>query len=49
MLGLLYGRYLQQYDRAEPLLRKAMAGLTDQRKIDLARRELQAVEARRQR
>ena len=32
MLGLLYGRYLHQYDRAEQYLTSAMQGLQDSRK-----------------
>jgi len=40
MLGLLYGRYLHQYDRAEQYLQQAIDGLHDQRKLDLARADL---------
>jgi len=47
MLGLLYGRYLHQYDRAEHFLGQAAAHLHDQRKVDLARAEIAAVRARR--
>lgn len=36
MLGLLYGRYLHQYDQAEEYLRKAEDSLHDQRKKKLA-------------
>lgn len=43
MLGVLYGRYLQQYDRAEELLQKAISQLDDNRKIDLARGDLAEV------
>jgi len=47
MLGLLYGRYLHQDDRAEPCLERAVEGLHDHGKADLAREELQAVHLRR--
>jgi len=47
MLGLLYGRYLHQYDRAELLLQRAIESLPDPRKVELARNELQAVRHRR--
>jgi len=40
MLGLIYGRYLNRFDRAEELLQKALAGLTDPGKIELARSDL---------
>lgn len=43
LLGLLYGRYLNQGDRAEQALSQAMTSLNDPGKIDLARSELQAV------
>ncbi len=47
MLGLLYGRYLQQHDRAEQYLLRAIEALRDARKIEMARNELQAVRHRR--
>jgi hypothetical protein len=47
MLGLLYGRYLHQYDRAEHYLARAAEALDDPRKADMARTELQAVRQRR--
>jgi len=47
MLGLIYGRYLRQYDKAEPLLERAMQSLTDTPKRELARIELQNVRRRR--
>jgi membrane associated rhomboid family serine protease len=43
MLGLLYGRYLHQYDRAESCLNQAMESLHDPRKVELARSELAEV------
>ena len=46
MLGLLYGRYLQQYPRAEECLSQAAETLRDRRKADMARRELQIVRRR---
>jgi membrane associated rhomboid family serine protease len=49
MLGLLYGRYLHRYDRAEECLGQAEQRLREQRKIDFARSELQTVRARRER
>ena len=42
MLGLLYGRYLLQYDRAELYLQQALDKLTDQKKIELAQQEMSA-------
>jgi membrane associated rhomboid family serine protease len=47
MLGLLYGRYLHQYDRAEQLLQRAAEALNDERKVQMARGELEAVRQRR--
>lgn len=47
MLGLIYGRYLHQYDRAEHYLGQAAANLHDQRKAEMARAELAAARARR--
>jgi len=47
MLGLLYGRYLQQYDQAEHYLAHAVEALDDPRKVTMAERELQAVRQRR--
>lgn len=40
MLGLLYGRYLDQYDRAEQCLQQAIDSLHDERKLSLARGDL---------
>ena len=47
MLGLLYGRYLFQPDRAEACLDQAIVRLSDPRKLELARNDLANV--RRQR
>lgn len=47
MLGLLYGRYLRQYDRAEMMLTQAIERLRDPRKVDMARAELAAARSRR--
>ena len=47
MLGLLYGRYLHQYDRAEHYLQRALEGMGDTRKTEMARAELQQVRHRR--
>ena len=47
MLGLIYGRYLYQYDRAEQLLQFAIERVRDKRKVEMARAELQAVRQRR--
>ena len=46
MLGLIYGRYLKQYDRAEACLSRAIPDLTDAGKLEMARGELE--QARRQ-
>ncbi|MCE5280156.1 MAG: rhomboid family intramembrane serine protease [Planctomycetaceae bacterium] len=43
LLGLLYGRYLQQYDRAEDSLNRAAALLRDPGKTEMARTELDAL------
>jgi membrane associated rhomboid family serine protease len=43
MLGLLYGRYLHQYERARDFLRRAAGLLTDPRKLELARGDLEAL------
>jgi membrane associated rhomboid family serine protease len=43
MLGLLYGRYLQEHDRSRAALEMAMRLLRDPRKIDLARSELESL------
>jgi tetratricopeptide (TPR) repeat protein len=43
MLGLLYGRYLHQYDRAEQNLTRAVESLDDPKKTALAEADLQAV------
>lgn len=47
MLGLLYGRYLHQHDRARTCLELAVEKLTDPRKLELARGDLQALRQRR--
>ena len=41
MLGLLYGRYLQQHDRAEQMLERAIHLLDDPNKLALAKGDLQ--------
>jgi hypothetical protein len=46
MLGLLYGRYLQQYDLAERHLLRAAETLRDPQKLALAQAELQTVRRR---
>jgi len=46
MLGLLYGRYLDQYELAEQYLQQAVDLLHDPRKLELARKDLQAVRGR---
>ena len=43
MLGLLYSRYLPRYDRAEELLNSAITGLSDPRKLELARSDLENI------
>ena len=47
MLGILYGRYLHEYDQAEHYLARAAESLTDERKIQLARNDLDAVRRKR--
>ena len=47
MLGLIYGRYLQQYDRAEHYLSQAVERLGDQKKTAMARAELDTIRHRR--
>ncbi len=47
MLGLLYGRYLHQYDQAEQMLQKAIETLKDERKLQWARADLEALRRRR--
>ena len=47
MLGILYGRYLHQYDRAEHYLQRAVDGLHDPKKAELARGDLAMVRSRR--
>ncbi len=49
MLGLLYGRYLHQYDRAEKALQLAIDSLKDPQKLEMARNDLNAVRERRKR
>lgn len=46
ILGLLYGRYLHQDDRARALLTRAMESLHDPRKQELARRGLLEIQER---
>jgi membrane associated rhomboid family serine protease len=46
MLGLLYGRYLQQYDLAERHLLRAAETLRDPQKLALAQTDLQTVRRR---
>ncbi len=47
MVGLIYGRYLHQYDRAEYYLSQAVARLGDERKAAMAQVELDAVRQKR--
>jgi membrane associated rhomboid family serine protease len=47
MLGVLYGRYLHQYDPAQRYLQQAIESLHDPRKIEMARNDLSAVRQRR--
>jgi outer membrane protein assembly factor BamD (BamD/ComL family) len=49
MLGLLYGRYLQQDEPAEQYLQRAVESLSDPRKLEMARSDLEAVRQRRRR
>jgi outer membrane protein assembly factor BamD (BamD/ComL family) len=44
MLGLIYARYLSQYDRAKGYLVKAIARLHGERELSMARSELQRIE-----
>lgn len=46
MLGLLYGRYLHQYDRAQRMLNQAIKRLTDPQKLAMAKADLEAVRLR---
>jgi tetratricopeptide (TPR) repeat protein len=46
MLGLIYSRYLHQYDRAEQLLTLAMERLRDARKVAMARQALEEIRRR---
>ena len=46
MLGLIYSRYLQQDVLAETYLSRAISGLTDAGKLELARSELEEVRRR---
>jgi len=43
MLGIIYGRYLRQAERARDNLRRAIDGLHDSRKIAAAKAELDAI------
>ena len=43
MLGVIYGRYLHEYDRAEEMLQRAIKRLRDPRKIQFAKGDLEAV------
>ena len=44
MLGIIYARYLQQYDRAKGYLVKAMSRLHGDRELAMARSELLRIE-----
>ena len=44
MLGLLYSRYLQQYEQAATVLTQAIKHLSDEKKIALANTELTTAE-----
>jgi len=44
MLGLVYSRYLAQYDRAQHYLRRAMLRLHDENALRMAREELMRIE-----
>ena len=46
MLGLLYGRYLDQYDRSQRLLTQAISLLSDPKKIELAENDLRKIQGR---
>ncbi|HUT57124.1 MAG TPA: rhomboid family intramembrane serine protease [Phycisphaerae bacterium] len=48
MLGLLYGRYLQEYDKAEQYLEKAIQSSSDPRKVELARYDLELIHRHRE-
>jgi outer membrane protein assembly factor BamD (BamD/ComL family) len=45
MLGLIYARYLRKYDRAKEYLIRAMAKLTGDRELSLAREELKRIDS----
>ncbi len=47
MLGLLYGRYVHRYDQAEHYLTRAIDRLSDPRKLQMARGELEKVRSQR--
>jgi membrane associated rhomboid family serine protease len=47
MLGLLYSRYLHQYDQAEHYLQRAIERLGDEKKLQMAKADLQALRQRR--
>jgi len=47
MLGLIYSRYLHQDERAEYYLSRAISQLRDERKLSMARAELEQVRRRR--
>ena len=44
MLGIIYARYLQQYDRAKEYLVKAIARLHGERELTMAKSELRRIE-----
>ncbi len=44
MLGVIYARYIQQYERARQLLLRALARLHTEREIQWARSELSRIE-----
>jgi len=45
MLGLVYSRYLSEYDRAQQYLRRAMLRLHDENALQMAREELTRIDA----
>jgi len=47
MLGLIYSRYLHQDERAESYLTRAISELRDERKLSMARTELEQIRRRR--
>ncbi|MFB3892470.1 MAG: rhomboid family intramembrane serine protease [Phycisphaerae bacterium] len=47
MLGIIYSRYLHQYDRARQLLEQAAQKLSDPRRLEMANRELASLRLKR--